>query len=62
MFENCTIKYAAHNGVNIRVKIIHPRKDDGSIYTITAPIDEENRHYQEIQKWVAEGNTIEEAD
>ncbi len=26
------------------------------------PITIENRHYQAIQEWVAEGNTIEEAD
>ena len=26
------------------------------------PLDEDNRHYQEIQEWVADGNTIEEAD
>ena len=26
------------------------------------PMDNENRHYQEILEWVAEGNTIEEAD
>ncbi len=27
------------------------------------PIDPDNRHYQEIQKWVAEGTlTIEDAD
>ena len=26
------------------------------------PLDEKNRHYQAIQEWVAEGNTIEEAD
>jgi len=26
------------------------------------PKDDNNRHYQEIQKWVAEGNTIQEAD
>ena len=26
------------------------------------PISEDNLHYQAIQKWVAEGNTIEEAD
>tara|TARA_B100000035_G_scaffold102556_1_gene86992 strand:- start:1203 stop:1385 length:183 start_codon:yes stop_codon:yes gene_type:complete len=26
--------------------------------TISVPIDEANRHYQEILKWVAEGNTI----
>ena len=26
------------------------------------PINENNRHYQQILKWVAAGNTIEEAD
>jgi len=26
------------------------------------PLNKENRHYQEIQKWVADGNTIQEAD
>ena len=26
------------------------------------PLDPNNRHYQAIQKWVAEGNTIAEAD
>ena len=29
---------------------------------LTVPIDSNNRHYQEIQEWEAEGNTIEEAD
>ena len=27
---------------------------------MTVPIAIDNRHYQEIQAWVAEGNTIEE--
>ena len=26
------------------------------------PLDPANRHYQAIQEWVSEGNTIEEAD
>ena len=26
------------------------------------PLDEDNTDYQEIQEWVAKGNTIEEAD
>ena len=26
------------------------------------PMDTDNRHYQAIQEWVAEGNTIQEAD
>ena len=28
----------------------------------TVPLDPDNRHYQAIQEWVAEGNTIAEAD
>jgi hypothetical protein len=28
----------------------------------SVPLDEDNTDYQEIQEWVAEGNTIEEAD
>ena len=30
--------------------------------TLFVPLDPANRHYQAIQEWVAEGNTIEEAD
>ena len=30
--------------------------------TWSVPISSNNRHYQAIQKWVAEGNTIAEAD
>ncbi len=26
------------------------------------PLDPDNSHYQAIQEWVADGNTIEEAD
>lgn len=33
---------------------------DGVEYSI--PIEPENRHYQAIQEWVADGNTIAEAD
>ena len=29
---------------------------------MSVPIDPANRHYQAIQEWVAEGNTIQEAD
>ena len=52
-------------------KFMHPL-DNSKVasYTVTftdgiissVPISEANRHYQEILKWVAEGNTIEEAD
>ena len=30
--------------------------------TMSVPLDPANRHYQAIQEWVDEGNTIEEAD
>jgi len=30
--------------------------------TMYVPLDPDNRHYQALQEWVAEGNTIEEAD
>ncbi len=44
------------NGVvtedNIAIKVIA----DG--ITLMVPLDEANRHYQEILEWVAEGNTI----
>lgn len=33
---------------------------DGEIWVVG--IDPDNRHYQAIQEWLAEGNTIEEAD
>ena len=29
---------------------------------LSVPLDEDNTHYQNILKWVADGNTIEEAD
>lgn len=29
---------------------------------MSVPLDEENRHYQAFQKWLAEGNTPEPAD
>ena len=53
-------------------KVINSRDKEtnnviGYIITIDSqdfgvPLDPGNRHYQEIQKWVAEGNTIAEAD
>ena len=30
--------------------------------TLFIPLDPANRHYKAIQEWVAEGNTIEDAD
>ena len=40
-------------------KIIKATIDDVVVFV---PLDPANRHYQAIQEWVAEGNTIAEAD
>ena len=62
MFENCTIKKVNDPEGNYNcIKIIHPKVNDTQ-KIILVPLSEENRHYQEIQEWVEEGNTIEEAD
>tara|TARA_Y100000289_G_C3833123_1_gene104619 strand:- start:24 stop:197 length:174 start_codon:yes stop_codon:yes gene_type:complete len=49
--------------------VSHPDKDEncGIRATIDGvemniPLDPANRHYAAIQEWVAEGNTIQEAD
>jgi len=44
------------NGNNINVKATIDGQE------MFVPLDPNNRHYQAIQEWVAEGNTIEEAD
>ena len=53
------------------VKKVNGRENEFICYEITiknidaqisVPHNEENRHYQAIQEWVAKGNTIEEAD
>ena len=57
-----------------KVKKINYTNDEGQTsvrtYKVTTaddeilfvPLKSENRHYQAILKWVADGNTIEEAD
>ena len=49
-------KYIAYDGNNTSVNAVI----DGVQYAI--PMDTANRHYIAIQEWLAEGNTIEEAD
>ena len=49
------------------MKTIEKNKNDHIKATIdgqemSVPLDPANRHYQAIQEWVAEGNTIQEAD
>ena len=50
-------KYIAdENGDNCSISAII----DGTTWSVPLVVD--NRHYQAIQEWVAEGNTIAEAD
>jgi len=44
-------KYNADSTFNYEINY-----QDGTVWTV--PHNEENRHYQEILEWVAEGNTI----
>ena len=63
-FINATIKYFNIPGGDGE-KIIHvtyPADGNGSIKKLCVPIAEDNTEYKEIMEWVAEGNTIEEAD
>jgi len=49
-------QYHQSNGVNTSINATI----DGQEMSI--PLDPDNRHYQAIQEWVAEGNTIEDAE
>ena len=49
-------QYLQDEGVNNCIKLV----SNGKTYYV--PLDTSNTHYQEIQEWVAEGNTIQEAD
>jgi predicted glycosyltransferase len=44
-------------GINTTIEVIY---DEDKI--IFVPVDSKNTDYQEILKWVADGNTIQEAD
>tara|TARA_R100000781_G_C4042980_1_gene114666 strand:+ start:588 stop:773 length:186 start_codon:yes stop_codon:yes gene_type:complete len=50
-------KYFALDGENQSIIVTNSA---GSIFSV--PIDADNRHYQGILAWVAEGNTIADAD
>jgi len=49
-------QYVTNEGINSSIKATI----DGT--EMFVPLDPANRHYQAIQEWVAEGNTIQEAD
>jgi len=68
MFDNCTVKYHKniHSGKVDSILVFYPKiiNDDGtySQRQLGVPMNEENTDYLDILEWVAEGNTIEEAD
>ena len=57
---NITITNAKYfkniDGKNVSVNVTINGQD------MSVPMDTDNRHYQAIQEWVKEGNTIEDAD
>ena len=63
MFENCTLKYIKNflTDENYAVRITYPAID-GISATSDVPLRIGNTDYQNILKWVEEGNKIEEAD
>ena len=56
-----TAKYESETtAANSVVRVTYEGQPSGSMMTV--PVNNENTDYQKILKWVAEGNTIEEAD
>tara|TARA_A100001391_G_C4901286_1_gene233775 strand:- start:28 stop:234 length:207 start_codon:yes stop_codon:yes gene_type:complete len=68
MFKNCTIKYFKETNFstgkkeNVGIKVIHPESNGERKIQSVLIRSKDNTLYQDIMKWVAEGNTIEEAD
>ena len=49
-------QYCSFGGENVSIKATIAGRE------MSIPLDPKNRHYQAILEWVAEGNTIQEAD
>jgi len=54
--EITSAQYQEFEGENVSITAVI----NGKTYLV--PLDTANIHYQAIQEWVAEGNTIQEAD
>ena len=54
--EISSAKFESFEGENVCITAVI----NGKTYLV--PIDTDNTHYQAIQEWVKEGNTIEESD
>tara|TARA_Y100000310_G_scaffold272195_1_gene287028 strand:- start:45 stop:242 length:198 start_codon:yes stop_codon:yes gene_type:complete len=63
-FKNATIKYFddADGTKKIGILVTYPPNEKGEVTSLSVPIAEGNTDYKDIMEWVAEGNTIEEAD
>ena len=57
---NITSAQYINDNLSNRINVMIKATIDGT--EMFVPLDPANRHYQAIQEWVAEGNTIEEAD
>jgi hypothetical protein len=55
-------KYIKSSYANENACINIVLKDAPENTFMSVPLDPNNRHYQAIQEWVAEGNKIEDAD
>ena len=55
MIQSATYEYSTLGGntQKVSIKLVY---QDGKTWSV--PIDNENRHYQEILEWVANGGTI----
>ena len=57
---NITSAQYINDNLSNRINVMIKATIDGT--EMFVPIDSDNRHYQAILEWVAEGNTIAEAD
>ena len=64
MFEGCTIKYHKDTMTdkNTSIMVTYPANENGISQSMSVPLNEANTDYQNILQWVADGNTIAEAD
>ena len=62
-YKDCEIKYITTSfATNDSIQIKYPENESGERLMKCVPKDNDNTDYQNILEWVAEGNTIEEAD
>ena len=62
-YIDCEIKYITTSlATNDSIQIKYPANESGERFVKCVSKDNDNTDYQEILAWVAEGNTILEAD